>query len=238
MSIAVPIEIRNSRIRNILRGIPFFACLSEEEMMNLGTIIIEKHFVKNEVILLEENTQSYMYIVFSGRVKVVQVSYEGKEQILVIHKKGDFFGEMAMLDGKTAPATVIAMEETTIGLITRDDFERYFLRNEKILREMMYMLTSRLREAWMRLKVLSFADAEHRVRAVFNLLSIQYGVKDQRGTIISVRLTHKDIAAYASVSRETVTRLIDRFSHEQDIEFLDKKHILLRPSFFDKILLL
>ena len=46
------------------------------------------------------------------------------EQIIAINKKNDFFGEMALLDGRTAPATVIAHEDAVIGLISKDDFDR------------------------------------------------------------------------------------------------------------------
>jgi len=227
-----------SRSASSLKSFPFFERLSERELSNLGKILIEKHFSKNKVILLEEDTPNYMYFIYSGRVKAVQISEDGKEQILAIHKKGDFFGEMALLDMKTSPATVIAMEDSDIWLITRKDFEKYLLSNEKVLRHIISMLCSRLREAWMRLRVLSFADAEHRVRAVLNLLGEQNGIKDRRGTIITLKLTHKDIAGYASVSRETVTRFLDSFLKKGEIEILDKKVILLKPSFTEQILLL
>lgn len=224
-------------VKNILKSIPFFP-LSDEEISDLNHIFVVKHFLKNEVILMEEDTQRYMYIIYSGKVKVVHVSYDGREQILAIHGKGDFFGELALLDGKTSPATVIAMEDTDVGLLSKQDFERHLLKNEKVLREITSLLCARLREAWLRLKVLSFADAEQRLRAVLKLVSMNNGVKDQRGTILTIRLTHKDIAAYASVSRETVTRILDRFSHEGEIEFMDHKYILLKPLFFEKTVFL
>lgn len=229
-------KLKKSKIDKLIKSVPFFACLSDEELVDLESIIVEKHFSKNEVILLEEDTSNYMYIVYSGKVKAVQINIDGKEKILAIHKKGDFFGEMAILDGKTSPATVIAMEDAHIMLIAKDDFERYLLRNDKALREIISTLCSRLREAWLMLKVLSFADAEHRVRAVLKHISTQYGVKDQRGTIITLKLTHKDIADYASLSRETVTRFLDRFSKAGEIEILDNKYILLKPSFLEKTL--
>lgn len=236
MNPASPAESGKSKVRNILRTIPFFS-QSEEELSRLEKIISEKHFLKNEVILLEEDTPNYMYIVYSGKVKVVQLSYDGKEQILAIHKRGDYFGELALLDGKTSPATVIALEDSHVGLLSRHDFEQHLMKNEKVLREISFMLCSRLREAWLRLKVLSFADAENRVRAVLKLVSMNYGARDQRGIIITLRLTHKDIAAYASVSRETVTRLLDRLSHEGEIEFLEH-NIILKPPFLNKTLVL
>jgi CRP/FNR family transcriptional regulator, cyclic AMP receptor protein len=218
----------------ILRSLPFFTSLSDKEISHLSRIILRKAFKRNEIILVEEDTPKYMYIIFSGRVKVVQISSEGREKVLTYHKKGDFFGEMALVDGKTSPATIIAMEETDIGLIQKADFETYLLKNEKVLMQLIALLCRRLRESWLMVKVLSFADAEQRVRATLKLMSVQYGIQDQRGTIITLKLTHRDIANYSSVSRETATRLLDRFSKEGEIEILDGKNIRIRPSFLEK----
>jgi len=183
--------------RATLQAIPFFSCFSNEDLSTIEQIIMEKSVRKNDVILWEEETKDYMYIVFSGKIKVVQMGPEGKEQILVIRKKGDFFGEMALLDGKTQPATVVAMEDATVGLVSKNDFETHFLNNDKVLKEFISMLCERLRESWLMLRVLSFDNAEDRVRAVLNNVSSLYGVKDMRGTIIPLKLTHQEIANYA-----------------------------------------
>jgi len=219
---------------NILRSIPFFADLSDKELSDISKIITKKSFLKNEIILMEEDTPNYMYIIFSGKVKVVQVSADGREKVLTYHEKGEFFGEMSLVDGKTSPATIIAIEDSDIGLIHRAVFETYLLKNEKVNRELIAMLCRRLRESWMMVKVLSFADAEQRVRATLKILSSQYGEEDKRGTVITLKLTHRDIASYSSVSRETATRLLDRFIREGEVEIVKNKNILIRPSFYEK----
>ena len=219
---------------NFIKSISLFVTLSDEELSELKRIVVKKRFSKDEMILLEEDTSNYMYFIYSGKVKAVQISEDGREQILAIHKKGESFGEMSLLDGKTSPATVIAIEDVDIGLISKNDFERYLLKNSKVLKQIISLLSSRLREAWLRLKVLSFADSDHRVMAVLKLLGEQNGIKDMRGIIISIKLTHKDIAAYASVSRETVTRLFDKLLKSKEIEILSDKHILLKTSFIEK----
>lgn len=224
----------NASSINILRRLPFFASLSDREISDLSKIISHKTFRKNEIILVEDDTPNYMYIIFTGKVKVVQISLAGREKVLTYHKTGEFFGEMALVDGKTSPATIIAIENANVGLLHKTDFETYLMRNEKVLRALVDMLCSRLRESWLMVKVLSFADAEQRVRATLKLMSMQYGVKDHRGTTITLKLTHSDIASYSSVSRETATRLIDRFSRQGEIEILDGKNIRIRPSFLEK----
>ena len=226
--------IKQLRVRNIIGSMPLFAGLSEEDLACLESIITEKHFSKNEVILQEEDTPNYMYMVFSGKVKVMQTSADGKEHILAVRGKGGSFGEMAIIDGKTSPATVVAMEDTEIGLIGKDNFERYLLSNNRFLRHAVLQFTARLRDAWLRLKVLTLTDAEERVRAVLELIHMQHGIKDNHGIIIAVKLTHEEIARYASLSRETVTRQLSKLSKMDEIEILEDKRIRLKSAFFEK----
>jgi len=224
-------SVRNTEFDYFTKNIPFLAGLSDDEINKIKNIIVEKRFLKNQIILLEEDTPNYIYFIYSGKVKVVQQSADGRERMIAIHKRGDFFGEMAVLDGKTAPATVVAIEATKVGFISKTDFENHLLQNKKVLLEIIALLCIRLREAWMMCKVMSFADAEQRIRMVLRNMSDQFGIKDQRGTIINLRLTHKDLSEFASISRETVTRLIKKLADAGEIETLDNKHFLLKPAF-------
>ncbi len=215
----------------LLRRIPFFASLCDDHLTRIQQIVRKRRFQKNEIILREENTSQFMYLVFSGRVKVVHQSESGKEHILAFHKQGDYFGEMALLDGKTWPASVIAMEDTEIGLLSKTDFEHTLLKDSAVVHQIVIMLCARLRDSWMMLKVMGMSDAEQRVRAVIRQLATLYGVRDRRGIIISIKLTHKDIGEYASVARETVSRILKRFARDGEIEVLEGKYLLLKPEF-------
>lgn len=221
--------------QDLIRCIPFFSELSDEDVLEIEGSIIRKRIARNQIVLFEEDTGNFMYIIFSGKVRVVHLSDDGKEQILAIHKKGDYFGEMSLFDGKTSPATVISMEETEVGLLAKEDFERVMYRNETALRHFIGILCSRLRESWLMLKIMSFADAEHRVRAVLKNMSTLYGIKDHEGTLLALKLTHRDIANYASVSRETASRLLSKFSKSGEIEILRNKYILLKTHFLDNL---
>ncbi len=217
-----------------IKGIPFFANLSEGEIEDIERMVVKRRFLRGEVVLFEEDTSKFMYFIISGKVKAVLLSSEGKERILAIHKRGDYFGELALFDGKTSPATVIAMEESEIGLLAKRDFDMFVLNNEQILYQLLTSLCMRLRESWMMLRMMSFADAEERVRAVLKNMINRYGVKDQRGMVVPIKLTHRDIANYASVSRETVTRLMSRLSRQGEIELLDRKFLIIKPPFLKK----
>jgi CRP/FNR family transcriptional regulator, cyclic AMP receptor protein len=229
---------KKEKIDQTLKGIPFFKSLSEREFSELSHIFVEKHFSKNKIILLEEDTMNYMYIILSGKVKVVHSGLDGKEHIVAMHKKGDFFGEMAMLDGKTSPASVIALEDTNLVIISKKDFEDYLLKNDKVARQVIQVLCLRLRESWMMIKVLNLPNAESRVRAVLRIISSYYGFRDATGTIISSKFTHQNIADYSHLARETVTRLMNRFIKDNEIEINDNRDLVLKPEFMEKSLVL
>ena len=220
----------------IIRNIPFFSDLPHEELELIESIIIKKHLVKDQIVLLEEETSDYMYIVYSGKVRVVKQSADGREQILAIHKKNEFYGEMSLLDGKTSPATVIAHEDAVIGLLSKKDFELHLLDRDSIRRKIISLLCSQLRESWTMIKVLSFDNAEHRILAVLDHMQEIYGLVDDRGVIVNVSLTHQQIANYASVSRETASRVLKRFENDAVIRILTGKKILLTTLFYERVI--
>jgi CRP-like cAMP-binding protein len=226
---------QKKRSDRILNSIPFFSGLSEDDLLELESHIKRKRITKNEVVLFEEETTKYMYIVYSGKVRVVKINLDGREQIITIHKKKEYFGEMALLDGKTSPATVIAMEDSEIGLLGRDDFDRFIETNDNMRRNIITALCTQLREAWMMIRIMSFDNAEKRIMAVLSRMQELYGVVDNRGGIINIKLTHQQIANYASVTRETVTRVLNRLEKEAIIQILDGKCILLTKAFYERI---
>jgi len=218
--------------RRIARSIPFLACLSEGELRLVEAAAAQRRFARNEMILSEEDTLNYFYFVSAGKVKVVKTSIDGSEHIIAVRGKGDFFGEMGLLDGKTAPATVIAMEDCEIALLGKADFHRLLMSNEKVLRELIVMLSGRLREAWFSLRVLRERSAEHRVRAFLQLIGEQHGIKDSSGILIAFKLSHREIADYACLSRETVSRSIRELVRAGEIEMTGGRRIFLKREFF------
>jgi CRP/FNR family transcriptional regulator len=213
-------------------SIPLFAALTDSDLDAICHLITVRAFPKNRIILLETDTPNYMYLVLSGKVRVVQHGADGTEQVLAIHRKGTFFGEMALLDGKTSPTTLIAHEDATVGLIARSDFESQILTNDRMLRQIITILCGRLRESWFLMKLSRYGSAEQKVRGVLKYLSSQYGIDDTRGKILNIKLTHRTVAGYASVSRETASRILSRFSREGEIEFITNRRMLLKPTLF------
>jgi CRP/FNR family transcriptional regulator len=215
---------------DLIRRVPLFATLSEVEFKTLENIFQIKTYRKNQVIFMEEETGNYMYIVLAGKVKVTKATSGGKETILAIHQPGDFFGEMALLDGKTSPATVSAMEDCRIATIYHSDFQRLLMSNEKVVRQIIQVLCTRLRQVWSQVQDLSYRTADDRIRAGILQLSRKHGVQDARGIIINLKITHQELAELVGTSRETVTRTLARLQKKGVLQLDNRRIILLKPK--------
>jgi len=215
---------------DLIRRVPLFATLTDAEFSSLEQIFVVRSYRKNQIIFLEEETGNYMYIVLAGKVKVTKSTPGGKDSILAIHQMGDFFGEMALLDGKTSPATVSSMEDCRIASISSGDFHRYLMHNEKVIKQIIQVLCGRLRHVWGQIQALTYSNAEARIREGLLQLATRHGVRDSRGIIINLKITHQEIAEMVGTSRETVTRTLARLQKEGIIEVDHRRMILLKPQ--------
>ncbi len=217
-----------------LRNIQLFSSLTEKELVEVSHRIVVKEFSKNEIILHEEDTNEFMYIILIGKVKAIQTTEEGKEIILAIHQSDEFFGEISLIDGKTSSATVVAIEDSLIAIISKKNFRSLILSQAKVLEQLLQILCFRLRESWKRIHILNFKDAQQRMRMLFMILSNDTGERSPEGVLIRVKLTHQEIADMAGLTRETVTRVLNKWRKKGEIAVL-KKFIRLNPDFFRKI---
>jgi CRP/FNR family transcriptional regulator, cyclic AMP receptor protein len=212
-----------------IRSVPLFSTLSDDEFNQLQHIFVARAYRKSQVIFLEEETGNYMYLVLSGKVKVAKSGAGGKETILAIHRAGDFFGEMSLLDGKTSPATVSAMEDAKIISVSGTDFHRYLLHNEKVLLQIIQVLCARLRQVW-QTQSLSSGTADARIRMGIYQLAQKHGIRDAHGIIIDLKITHQELAEMVGTSRETVTRVLTRLREQGIIEVDQRRISLIDPK--------
>ncbi|MBN2317791.1 MAG: Crp/Fnr family transcriptional regulator [Acidobacteria bacterium] len=212
-----------------IRKVPLFSTLTDEEFNALQHIFIQRSYRRNQIIFMEEETGNYMYLVLTGKVKVAKSTSSGRETILAIHKAGDFFGEMSLLDGKTSPATVSAMEDSKIISVSGTDFHKYLMNNEKVLLQIINVLCTRLRQVWQK-QSLSSSKADARIRMGIYDLAQRHGVQDAHGTIIDLKITHQELSEMVGTSRETVTRVIARLREEGILEVDQRRMTLLDPQ--------
>ncbi|MEI7907152.1 MAG: cyclic nucleotide-binding domain-containing protein, partial [Bacteroidota bacterium] len=91
---------------DVLRNVPIFSELSDKDLEHIAALGVRKKYKKGSIILLEEETGAALFVIITGKVKIVRMDDDGREVILSILGESDFFGEMAILDGSTRSASV------------------------------------------------------------------------------------------------------------------------------------
>jgi CRP/FNR family transcriptional regulator, cyclic AMP receptor protein len=194
---------------DVLRKVPLFSDLSEADLTAFAEVTREREYPKNSVILFEDDPGDSLYIVSAGQVKVVLIGEDGREVILSVLADGDFFGEMALIDDEPRSAHVIAMKDSLLLVLRRDDFQSQVARHPQIALKLLKVLVQRLRRADEKIGGLVLLDVNGRVARLLLDLADEGG-----GPKITRRLTHHTIAQMIGSSRETVSRamreLVDR----------------------------
>jgi CRP/FNR family cyclic AMP-dependent transcriptional regulator len=202
-----------------LLKVPLFAHLSEPEIQRIGQVTRKKTYPKNSVIVFENDPGDALYVVDSGQVKVVLTGEDGREVILSVLSQGDFFGEMALIDDMPRSANVIAMEDSRLIVLFRDDFHRCLEDQPRIALGLLRALSRRLRSADDKIGGLVLLDVPGRIARLLLQLA-----DEGDGSKISRKITHHTIAQMVGSSRETVSRTIGNLA-DRGIVGVTRKHI-------------
>ncbi|KJR43237.1 Crp/Fnr family transcriptional regulator [Candidatus Magnetoovum chiemensis] len=222
-----------SNYYNALRAMPWLSSLTDSEFDNIIDRIHIKQFAKGDVVIFQENTGSIMYMLLDGEVKVTVLKEDGTEIVIARRGKGEYFGEMSLIDDKTTSATVMAVTDSIIALVSKKNFYYLLYSNKTIFDDLLKTLCYRLRCSIDTIQMLSNNYALERVGMLFNQLSKRYGIETEEGVFLNIKLTHQDIAHMTGMARQTVTRVIDDMKQGETIRFDKNDFILLKHKFFE-----
>jgi CRP/FNR family transcriptional regulator, cyclic AMP receptor protein len=216
-----------------LKQVPIFSDLDEESLTKVANSGVLQSFKKDSVILSEEDAGNALFVIATGKVKVVRSDSADKEVILAILNDSDFFGEMALLDGLNRSANVIAMEDSKIFIIQRNDFLDLLRKFPDVSIALLQELSTRLRASSMKIKALSLKDAEGKVATVLLQLADDLGrIKNGVVEIEKLPFQH-ELANMAGTSRETISRTLHSFAKKGLVELEGSK---LRIIDYEKFL--
>ena len=195
-----------STTNEFLATVPLFKGLTAAELARFAELLREKSYPKGSVILFEDDPGDALFIVRAGRVKVVLVAEDGREVILGLLGSGEHFGELSLIDDQPRSAHVIAMEESTLLVLRRDDFRRRVEQSPSVAWSLLTELSRRLRRADGKIGSLVLLDVPGRIARM--LLDT---ADDGGSELIDKPLTHQTIAHLIGASRETVSRAMREF---------------------------
>jgi CRP/FNR family cyclic AMP-dependent transcriptional regulator len=198
-----------------LARVPLFRALPEADLLEIARTARVRKFRRGEVIFHQGDPGDALFIVAQGRVKISLPSDGGEEAILATLRSGDFFGELALLDGAPRSATATALDPAETLVVPRERF-REAIETVPGFRDALFeLLVQELRRLTDHVEELHFLDMTGRLAARLTRLAERQGVTAEDGSVrLDGPFTQADLASMVGSTRQSVNKLLGMFASD------------------------
>jgi CRP-like cAMP-binding protein len=212
---------------DLIRRVPLFSTLTPLQAESLSGAIGKRRFKRGEMIVEQGKKCDALYIILTGRARVVVTDKKGREVILASLQPGDHIGEMSLIDSEPHSANVEAEAITDALVLAGGDFTRCLQENSAMMGAVLRGLVNRLRTADRKIESLALTGVYSRVANVL----LDSGVPTDptgRVRVIKDKISRQDIAKMVGASREMVSRVMKDFEEQGFVEALPDGTICVR----------
>lgn len=189
---------------NLLGKIGLFEGLEPKALDALTKQLVSRNVPKNTIVISEGDATDALYVIASGRVKVFVSNDDGREITLCTQGPGEYFGELALLDGDGRSASVMTIEPCQFAVIERRAFLECLAAHPSMATPLIRNLSRRIRRLTNLARDLALLDVYGRI--VRTLLDLAQDKDGRR--MIGEKLTHQELANRVGASREMVSRIM------------------------------
>ena len=175
-----------------------------------------KHYKKKDILFHEGDFIGNVFLIEKGKVKTYRINDDGKEYITGLYAAGDFIGYKALIEGSDHVDSAMAMEETEVYRLNRDEFLKLLYENKEISQAFIKMLSGNLIEKEKELVNLAYNSVRKRVADGLVQLADKYA--DSNEESFSITIQRDDLASIVGTSTESVIRVLSDFKSEKLIE--------------------
>ena len=202
----------------MIENIELFRSLAPPTLDLLRQQIRARKLTKGELLFAAGDPSDSMYIVNSGRIRIWTVSAAGAEITLNVLGPGTIFGEIGLLDGSERTAGASALDAVELSAIQRGTFDNALERDPQLARNVIKFLCDRLRWVSARMEDSALRSAPERLSRMLVHLVNDYGIETDTGMQLSINLTQGELARWTHMSRESLNKILNRWSDEGLLE--------------------
>lgn len=218
-----------------LKNINLFHGMSEDQMRMIEQRTVMREIRRREVLYLPGDAGDRIYLLKRGVVKISALLEDGREIILALLKKGEVFGEEAVVEDAPRDHMAEAYEDALICIITRQDFMEMLRVHPDMAFKVTKLIGFRLKTFRTRVEHLLFKGAPARLAQTLLELAGDHGVQDARGILLPLKLSQQDLASLIGVTRESVNLALSEFRKRGLVEIEGRTLRLLRPEALKEI---
>lgn len=188
----------------VLKSVPLFSAFTEQQLVTLLNYVQHRSYPRNVFVIQTGDETDSLYVILSGKVKVLIPDDQGREVILSVMGPHDFFGEMGILDDQPRSASVATLEPCEMLRLSKAGFMNCLKENSEVAMLVIRNLVKRLREADRKIESLALIDVSGRVVRLLVEMA-----EEVDGKLVVPRTPPKqEIARMIGASREMVSRVI------------------------------
>ena len=197
-------------------------------LKQLEGLVRFQYFPQRQVVLQQGTSGEALLLVVSGKLQVISFSEDGREVGIHFLDPGDFWGEVAVIDGQPLTSTLVSLGDTVIGFLPRATANELMTRHPLVAERVMKRLCHTIREASRLRAALNTARAHARIFSLLN--NTVTALPDGRGAVIENLPTQQALATMANVSRESVSRALQILIKQGVVEKDHRRLIVLQPQ--------
>lgn len=202
---------------------PLFDTANPETLKLLIANVVEHEYPKDKVLILEDSWGNAIYLIAAGWVKVRRF-VEDHSTTLAILSKGDFFGEMAILDEAPRSTDVISISEVKLFSIAAEPFTQALLQDSRLQYRLLQLMVRRLRQFNGRFQIRDQPPAI-KLAKILVTLAENYGKSTQKGTAI-FNIPDRDLADIADITLEEAQKILEKLASRNWLQIDSNNQIL------------
>ena len=217
---------------SLIKQIPLFSYLNQDDIEIIAALLRRRSIKKGDVIFQKGDEGTALYAILSGRIKIIVTRPAGDKITVAILNDGDFFGEMALLDGMPRSADAVALEETQLAVLDRNDFLAFLVQHEHAVLAILRTLSLRLRKTDDLLSEICFLSLSARLAKRLLELARAESVGHD-ASVLEMRMTQKELSGLLGVSRESVNKELKTLRDKGIVSTERSKIVILDMNFLN-----
>lgn len=213
-----------------LKSSSLFDFLNKEEALLVKSKMLRKEFLKGEYLFKEKSFSKGIYVIRKGKVKIFQTNSEGKQSIVYIYKKGDYFGYRPLLAEEPHPVSAMAMDNVVVSFIPRELFNSIITKSSHLARKLLSVLSKEF-SVWInKMTIFSQYAVKQRVALSLLILSKVYQRDNENLKAVKIAIGRDDFAGFVGTAKETLVRMLRTFKDQNIITTKGTKIIILKQK--------
>jgi CRP/FNR family transcriptional regulator, global nitrogen regulator len=201
-----------------------------DDFESAGIRVVERRFRAKDVIFTPGDPDDQLYFVLEGTVRLYKIYGDYKEATTALLRDTGVFGKLSLVEGRWQDVFAEAVTDVQVAGVQKATLTEVIKRRPEFAMKLFSSFSERLRQSDEVIESLLHREVSARLASLLLNLAERFGEEDGSGTLLSVRLTHQELANMIASTREAVSKVMSEFQREGSIEVQNRRIVLLNKE--------